>query len=532
MSYVLRWSSNQNGKSDIVVPVARVVPGKASITFTGKGMSNYGSIQQENLIHMLENFANTTPPVAPTVGQIWYKINNDNDGIRSSVNVCVNSGTGPIQTEGEWKSLGWSSTTNSLSYSPEKPMVGDEWIAKINAATMYIFKYTGLGRHPEKNGKIGGWEQVFPIPMVVAGREEYDQIYTMVQKLIGPTSDGGNGMIGRYITNLTDLSALDTSLKAAYNAFPQGDHNIVTPDSEKSNLKVDVTSRDWDTLLAAAKVAVNRLAAGHNIAANISSMPFVYDGFKVDSSILTLPTTDVRYPAQERRINKKYGVAALSLLYNETYNTLMNAIQNRYSIRGVNGAVDKYNPSQGEFDASVTTTNMFNIAGSTTSGTQADIKFRLNFNSQDDRERWLTSGGILDVKCSFSTASDNAGLQNLTTKGGLIRITKDKTRFLTNAAPITLNTVVASGFDSSVSGGANVASLTLGPSTLRVNINTISTTVYEITISVIATGYNGSLNIVATTITDELKYGSNQLVFAKPKAFVAADMISKPSFLV
>jgi hypothetical protein len=46
-----------------------------SITLTGKGVANYGAIQQENYIRLMENFASETPPQNPTVGQQWYNTN-------------------------------------------------------------------------------------------------------------------------------------------------------------------------------------------------------------------------------------------------------------------------------------------------------------------------------------------------------------------------------------------------------------------------------------------------------------------------
>jgi hypothetical protein len=44
-----------------------------SLLILGKGVPEYGDLVQENFIYLLENFAsNGTPPVYPTVGQLWY----------------------------------------------------------------------------------------------------------------------------------------------------------------------------------------------------------------------------------------------------------------------------------------------------------------------------------------------------------------------------------------------------------------------------------------------------------------------------
>lgn len=42
------------------------------IRFVGKNYAGYGEVQNENFLHILENFANTTPPPRAVVGQIWF----------------------------------------------------------------------------------------------------------------------------------------------------------------------------------------------------------------------------------------------------------------------------------------------------------------------------------------------------------------------------------------------------------------------------------------------------------------------------
>ena len=42
------------------------------ITLVGKNFTGYGEIMNENYIHMLENFADSSAPTAPLTGQIWW----------------------------------------------------------------------------------------------------------------------------------------------------------------------------------------------------------------------------------------------------------------------------------------------------------------------------------------------------------------------------------------------------------------------------------------------------------------------------
>ena len=42
------------------------------LRFIGKNYAGYGEVQNENFLHLLENFANTTAPPKSITGQIWF----------------------------------------------------------------------------------------------------------------------------------------------------------------------------------------------------------------------------------------------------------------------------------------------------------------------------------------------------------------------------------------------------------------------------------------------------------------------------
>lgn len=46
------------------------------LRFVGKNYAGYGEVQNENFLHLLENFANTTAPPKVITGQIWYDSSN------------------------------------------------------------------------------------------------------------------------------------------------------------------------------------------------------------------------------------------------------------------------------------------------------------------------------------------------------------------------------------------------------------------------------------------------------------------------
>jgi len=45
---------------------------KTDLTLIGKNSSSYGEFFNENFIHLLENFANSSQPNRPVEGQLWY----------------------------------------------------------------------------------------------------------------------------------------------------------------------------------------------------------------------------------------------------------------------------------------------------------------------------------------------------------------------------------------------------------------------------------------------------------------------------
>jgi hypothetical protein len=67
------------------------------LRFVGKNYAGYGEIQNENFLHLMENFANTTPPPKPVVGQIWYDSGNKKlrfyDGTRFKLTTGAEVGT-------------------------------------------------------------------------------------------------------------------------------------------------------------------------------------------------------------------------------------------------------------------------------------------------------------------------------------------------------------------------------------------------------------------------------------------------------
>lgn len=74
-----------------------------SLTLPGQGRINYGEYYDMNLVHIMENFAKTTPPINPTIGQCWFNTADEKIrvyvGLQSPASDPFFPGWAPIQGE-------------------------------------------------------------------------------------------------------------------------------------------------------------------------------------------------------------------------------------------------------------------------------------------------------------------------------------------------------------------------------------------------------------------------------------------------
>ncbi|RLA38538.1 MAG: hypothetical protein DRQ64_08690 [Gammaproteobacteria bacterium] len=69
MAYIInRTSSPASG----IIVADGSVNATFDIQLIGKGYTNYGELIQENILHVMENFARGTAPTNPTPGQLWF----------------------------------------------------------------------------------------------------------------------------------------------------------------------------------------------------------------------------------------------------------------------------------------------------------------------------------------------------------------------------------------------------------------------------------------------------------------------------
>ena len=506
------------------MPVGAVISNKASISFTGKGATNYGAIQQENLMRLLEHFADGVPPQYPTVGQIWY------DTANSILNLC--NSASPLT----WKSLGGVQVTNVGAAAPSPASVGDLWFQRTGSSSGILYAFTGIGRYPVLGGVVGGWSQIWPQITMVAGREEYNATLALVNQLIGPASMGGAGAIGKNINNVTDLVTLDTNLRAKFTARGPLDPNVLVPtNGDMSELLVDPDSNDWDTLLAAAKYAIGRLELPPNYADDISPVPFVSDGRQVAPSLLSLNPINPAYPSLERRSGRRFGIVTLSRLYTETLNVLTTAVANRYSLKGINGQLGT-NPT---FEPNIIGTKHAQYGGLLAGNfNQIFVTLRFNFTNQAALESFVNSGGNIQVTMSLGNPSTtgDTNMRALLDQRGVVRISADKTRVFANVLPLALSVPSNSaGFLTAAPGGSTMASYTISGASYVVTLARETPQSYVLSLSATSTGpMQGNLTYRYDVISDSETYLAPALtsVYAAPLPFTAAHFVAGTPLMV
>lgn len=87
-----------------------------SLSFWGRTKTDYGNIQEQNALWMLENFANSTAPGVPLVGQLWY------DTVQTELKIYQGTST--------WRKV---SQPQAATVAPTGPSTGQLWYDTANA---------------------------------------------------------------------------------------------------------------------------------------------------------------------------------------------------------------------------------------------------------------------------------------------------------------------------------------------------------------------------------------------------------------
>ena len=124
MPYTISYTDTVN-KGTITV-VDNTLNSETTLSFPGRGTTAYGQAVNENFLHILENFANTTAPLRPVEGQLWYDTTAGVDQLK------VYDGTNWVASGGLKKASAAPAVANSSA--------GDLW---VNTESQQLYLFTG-----------------------------------------------------------------------------------------------------------------------------------------------------------------------------------------------------------------------------------------------------------------------------------------------------------------------------------------------------------------------------------------------------
>ena len=124
MPYTISYTDTVN-KGTIVVE-DNTLNNETSLKLPGRGTTAYGQSVNENFLHLLENFANTTAPSRPVEGQLWY------DNTEGVDQLKVYDGTNWVASGGLKKASSEPAVANSSA--------GDLW---VNTESQQLYLFTG-----------------------------------------------------------------------------------------------------------------------------------------------------------------------------------------------------------------------------------------------------------------------------------------------------------------------------------------------------------------------------------------------------
>ena len=144
------YINKTNGTALATIADGTINTTSSSITLVGKNFPTYGQILNQNLISMLENFSNSSSPLNPLVGQIWYDNGNNilkfyrggtSNNYWQTINTIISSTTAP--TTAQQNDFWWDSTNqqlkiyNNLNWIIIGPQTSNSGIIQIPAGNSF-----------------------------------------------------------------------------------------------------------------------------------------------------------------------------------------------------------------------------------------------------------------------------------------------------------------------------------------------------------------------------------------------------------
>lgn len=135
-----------------------------SLTLVGKNYAGYGEIQNENFVHLLENFAHANEPANKIIGQVWYSASDKKLKFWNGVRWKTTGGSDAQNTPPTGLSMGdfWWDTANRKLYAWDSDnskfvLVGPQSVGttQTNLESVFAVDVNGV-QHPVIKAVVGG----------------------------------------------------------------------------------------------------------------------------------------------------------------------------------------------------------------------------------------------------------------------------------------------------------------------------------------------------------------------------------------
>lgn len=281
MSYPITLS---NGQPLLDLSDGVIDNSATSLLLIGKNYAGYGEALNENLVHMLEHFANGTQPANPLAGQLWWDTTNNILKVYSGTSWKISTGatSAPFTSPpGDLSALGgdlWFDSTNAQL----KVYSGSNWITVGPAATPAtgdtgafpaIMTDTSGGSHIVTQIKLVG------VPYVIISKDQF------TSALAGFSTIKAGINFNTTASPVLQLSTQDTASTAStlVQRTPTGSINVVDINSAAitatslnapsitGSLSGDVTGNVTATSVSATSVTASGISASGGITGTLLS---------------------------------------------------------------------------------------------------------------------------------------------------------------------------------------------------------------------------------------------------------------------
>ena len=242
-----------------------------SLELVGRGVSNYGLIEQSNLLHILENFANPVEPKNPIEGQLWFNTINeilsvyyDNDW--HNLVTIIYSPTPPSKLSGLWI----DTTSNTLFFPSNGKWLGSSSFFVSEEPPTEVLN-TGLT-----------W---FMIPENILWI--YDETISSPYPAFKRVGGANNGT---YLTGswrmIGSQYPSNAGMKTYYASVPDTEsnfHNVLV--TEINGNIISVESNDEFSMLSSHKDALPNFSSLDSVLNITKTNPKIYSGITLNQSV-------------------------------------------------------------------------------------------------------------------------------------------------------------------------------------------------------------------------------------------------------